>query len=83
LRKAVTKTQMFGRRATDSTSVASSSSMGIKKILGEMMSSKNYADVRVKLGDRKTGDHFGKSMKLNDIKWIEEVESVPSEIGKD
>lgn len=82
MRKVAMKTQMFSRRGTDSISLASSTK-GMKQLIGELMSSKNFADVRVKAGEKKPGDHFGKSLKLSQMKWLEEVESVPSEIGND
>jgi len=50
-------------------------------IENDLFNSKNFADLRIKLGRSKhKGDH-GKS--VNPVRGVEDLESIPSEVGED
>lgn len=49
----------------------------------EVLSSKNFADIRIRLGHKKMPDLYGKSVNMADRRWVDEVESIPSGIDND
>lgn len=49
----------------------------------DSLSMNNFADIRLKLGKKKIPDRFQKMVKASTIEGVNDVESIPSEIGTD
>ena len=55
--------------------------LGEKKTESDFMKNKNYADIRLKLGQKKIPDKYSKS--INPMKANDDAESIPSDIEDD